>query len=197
MVNVNHYMWICTEEQNLFIYHTPTMQDVTCIQLSNNKSSLIEMIHVPQWNVVIALWNTSQLWFIHDEVTKSGLHVVDTIKLNSKNPIIHMCTVDLPHGTEVWATQEREIAIIKHSTDGISCETTLSCSANKNLLFCHHITCLCFVSSKTRSNMVHIWVSFNRRPRLVCWDAEGRTQINSIIKKGKQLANGIVNLLFY
>ena len=175
-------MWIYTVEQNLFIYHTPTMQNITCIQLRNDKSSLIEMIYVPQWNVVIALWNRSQLWCIHDQVTKSGLHVVDTIELNSKNPIIHLCTVDLPHGTEVWATQEKEIAIIKHSADGVSCKTTLPCNADKNLLFCHYITCLCFISSKTGNKMVHVWVSFNRRPHLVCWDAESRAQIYTTSK---------------
>lgn len=161
------------------------MQNIALIQLRNNKSSLIEMVHVPQWNIVLALWNRSQLWCIHDQVSTSGLHVVDTIELNSKNPVIHLCIVDLPHKTEVWATRENEIMIIKYSADGISCESTLPCNADKNLHFCHFITCLHFVSSETGNNMVHIWVSFNRRPHLVCWDAESRVQINSIIKKGE------------
>ena len=187
MVYVNHYMWIYTAEQNLFIYHTPTMQNIACIQLKNNKLSLIEMVHVPQWNIVIVLWDKSQLWCIHDRVTKSGLHVVDTIELNSKDLVIHLCAVDLPQGTEVWATRgENEIAIIKHSANEVRCETILSCSED---LFCYFIICLCFNSHKTGSNTIHVWVSFNRRPHLVCWDAQSRVQINSIIKKGKQLNN--------
>lgn len=186
MVNVNHYMWIYTEEQYLYIYHTSTMQNIACIPLRNDKSSLIEMVHVPQWNTVVALWNRSQLWCIHDQVTKSGLHVVDTIELNVNNPIVHICTVDLSQRTEVWATQgDKEISIFKHTNSGVNCDRTLTCSIDKNLLFCHFITCLHFTSSKTGSSMVHIWVSFNRRSHLVCWDAEKRIQINSIIKKGK------------
>ena len=191
MVNVNHYMWIYTEEQSLYIYHTPTMQNIALIQLRNNKSSLIEMVHVPQWNVVVALWNRSQLWCLHDQVSASGLHVVDTIELNSKNPIIHLCTVDLPHRTEVWATREKEIVIIKYSADGVSCESTLPYDTDINLQFCYFITCLHFISSKTGNNTVHVWVSFNRRPHLVCWDAESRVQINSIIKKGVSVLNCI------
>ena len=164
------------------------MQNITCIELKNNKSSLIEMVHVPQWNVVIVLWDKSQLWCIHDQVTKSGLHVVNTIELNSKDPVIHLCKVDLPQGMEVWATQgEKEIAIIQRSPDEIHCETILSCSEDKDFLFCYFIICLCFNSHKTGSSTMHVWVSFNRRPHLVCWDAQSRVQINSIVKKGKQL----------
>ena len=161
------------------------MQNIALIQLRNNDSSLIEMVHVPQWNIVVALWNKSQLWCIHDQVSTSGLHVVDTIKVNSKNSIIHLCTVDLPHGTEVWATQEKEIVIIKYSNDGVSCESILPCNADKKLQFCHYITCLHFISSKTGNNTVHVWVSFNRRPHLVCWDPETRVQINNIVRKGE------------
>ena len=187
MVNVNHYMWIYTKEENLFIYHTPTMENITCIKLSNNKYSLIEMVHIPQWNVVIALWSGSRIWCIHDHVTKSGLHVVDTMKLKSKNPIIHLCTVKLPQRTELWATHGEKVAIMNHSNTTVSLETTLTCSMDKNLLFCHFIICLHFNSSKTGRSLVHVWVSFNGRPHLICWDAERRIEINSIVKPGKQL----------
>ena len=184
MVNVYHYMWIYTKEENLFIYHTPTMDCKTCFKLTNNKLPLTEMVHVPQWNVVVALWSGSQLWCIHDQVTKTGLHVVDNIKLN---PITHLCTVNLPQVTELWVTQgEREVAIITHSTDGISLEATLTSSMNRD---CRFIICLCFNSSKAGKNMVHVWVSFNGQPHLVCWDAERRTEIKSITKPGKQLVN--------
>ena len=187
MVNVNQYMWIYTEEKNLFIYHTPTMQNIACIQLRNNRSFLVEMVHVPQWNMVVALWNKSQLWGIHAEITEGGLHVVDTVELISKNHIVHLCVVNLPQRTEVWATRGgKEIVIIEYSATGICCEKTLTCSVDKNLS-CHFITCLQFNSLKTGGNNTHVWVSFNKQPHLVCWDAEERVQIHSIIKKGKQL----------
>lgn len=188
LVNVNNYMWIYTEEKNLFIYHTSTMQNITCIPLRNNKSSLIEMVHVPQWNVVIVLWNRSQLWCIHDQVTTSGLHVVNTIEIDSKNPIVHICIVNLPQRTELWAAQgDKKITIIKYSATGVCCDSTLVCTIDKILLFCYFITCLHFTSSKTGNSIVHVWVSFNRRPHLVCWDAERRIQIHSIIKTSKEL----------
>ena len=165
------------------------MENIACVKLSNTKCSLIEMLHVPHWNVVVVLWSGSRIWCIHDQVTKTGLHVVDTIKLKSRNPIIHLCTVNLPQGTELWATQGEKVAIINNSTAAISLETTLACSMDKNLLFCYFIICLYFTSSKTGKSLIHVWVSFNGRPHLVCWDAEKRIEINSIIKPGKQLGS--------
>jgi len=148
------------------------------------------MVHIPQWNVVVVLWNRSQLWCIHDQVTTSGLHVVNTIEIDSKNPIVHMCMVKLPQRTELWATQgDKKITIIGHLATGISCDSTLACTIDRCLLFCHFIICLHFNSSKTGNSMARVWVSFNRRPHLVCWDAETRSQIHSVIKTGKQLNN--------
>ena len=171
------------------------MENITCIPLTNDNSSLIEMVHVPKWNVVLASWTGSQLWCIHDQVTKDGLHVVDTIELSSKSPIMHLCTVELPQRTEVWITQGRKkVAIINHSPTGFSCERTLTCNANENLLFCNYITCLSFNSFKTGDSMLHVWVSFLGQPHVVCWDAEIKTEMNSIIKNGKLLVN-CVNLL--
>ena len=172
------------------------MENITCIQLTNDNLSLIEMVHVPKWNVVLASWTESQLWCIHNQVTKSGLHVADTIELNSKSPIMHLCTVDLPQRTEVWVTQgEKEIAIINHSPAGFSCERILTCSADKKLLFCHYITCLSFKSAKTGDSMFHVWVSFLGQFHVVCWDAERRIEINNIVKNGKLLANCVNFLL--
>lgn len=163
------------------------MQNVACIQLRNNKSFLVDMVHVPQWNMVIALWNRSQLWGMHDQITKSGLHVVDTIDLNSNNHIAQLCVVNLRQRTEVWATRgEKEVVILQDSPTGFCCERTLTCTIDKNLLFCHFITCLHFSNSETGNCMIHVWVSFKGRPHLICWDAEKRVQIHSIFKKGKQ-----------
>ncbi|XP_065896958.1 leucine-rich repeat serine/threonine-protein kinase 1-like isoform X2 [Dysidea avara] len=184
IVNVGQYMWIYTEGNKLFVVHIPTMQNIACF-LPETKLSVIELLHVPEWQVVIVLWRESQLWFIHDKI-RDGLRVMDVIKLDQHDPVIHMCVVNLSERTEVWATQgDRKIVIFESSSDGFQDSDTLHCTVEKLSLFSYLIVCLCFTSSVSGNNMVHVWVSFNQRPHLVCWDADTRIQINHItIKEG-------------
>ena len=187
MVNVDQYMWIYTAEKILYVVHMPTMQNISCFSLENNKLSLIEMLHVPEWQVVVVLWK-SQLWFIDDE-SIDGLHVMDVIKLDKRDPVIHMCVVNLLDRTEVWASQgDRKITIFTSSSNGLHNKETLYCTVENKSFFSYLIVCLRFTSTISGNTMVHVWVSFNQRPHLVCWDAKSRIQINCIkLKEGTPL----------
>ena len=179
MVDVGQYMWIYTADHKLNVVHISTMQNIACFLLET-KLSAIELLHVPEWQVVIVLWRKSQLWFIHDKI-KDGLHVMDVIKLDKRDPVIHMCVVNLSERTEVWATQgDRKIVIFETSSNGFWNSDTLLCTVENRSLFASLIVCLCFTSTVSGNNMVHVWVSFNQQPYLVCWDAKKRIQINCI-----------------
>ena len=176
MVNVGQYMWIYTADHELNVVHISTMQNIACILLETNLS-VIEMLHVPEWQVVIVLWRKSQLWFIHDKI-RDGLHVMDVIK---HDPVIHMCVVNLSERTEVWATQgDRNIVIFESSSNGFQSSDSLHCTVENKSLFTNLIVCLCFTSTISGNNMLHVWVSFHQLPHLVCWNAKQRIQINCI-----------------
>ena len=186
MVNVGQYMWIYTIEQKLYIIHKPTMLTILCFSLENDKLSLIEMLHVPEWQVVIMLWRNSQLWFVDDNI-RDGLRVLDVIKLDKHDPVIHMCAVNMLGRTEVWATQgDRKIAIFESSSNHFQNKVALHCIVDNKSLFSYLIVCLSFTSTVSGNHLVHVWVSFNQRPHLVCWDAKRRIQVNCIkVKEGK------------
>jgi len=185
MMNVGQYMWIYTAEQKLYVVHMPTMQNISCFSLVSNKLSLIEMLHVPEWQAVVVLWRSSELWLVHDNVG-DGLHVVDIIKLDKRDPVVNMCVVNLSERTEVWATQgDKKIAIFTSSSNGFHIKDILQCTVENKSLFSYLIVCLCFASTRSGDSIIHVWVSFNQRPHLVCWDAKKRIQINCIkIKEG-------------
>ena len=185
MVNVGPYMWICTMDHKLYIVHIPTMQSIAYFLLET-KLYVIKMVHVPEWKVVIVLWRSSQLWFIHDKIS-DGLHVMDDIKLNEHDSIIHMCVVNLSGRTEVWATQgDRKIVIFESSSDHFQNKVTLQCSVENKSFFGNLIVCLCFTSTVSGDHLVHVWVSFNQRPHIVCWNAKRRIQVHCIkVKEGK------------
>ena len=179
MVNVGQYVWICTMDYKLYVVHIPTMKNIACFLLET-KLYVIEMVHVPKWKVVIFLWRNKQLWFVDDKI-RNGLLVMDVIK---RDPVIHMCIVNLSERTEVWATQgDQKILIFQPSSDGFQKKDKLHCTVeNKTNL----IACLNFTTIKSGENMVHVWVSFKQQPNLVCWNASQRVQINSTkTKTGK------------
>ena len=179
MVNVGQYLWMYTANHKLYVVHIPTMQNVACFLLET-KLSVIEMLHVPEWQMVIVLWRNSQLWFIHDKI-RGGLHIVDVIKLDKHNPVIHMCIVNVSERTEVWATQvDRKIVIFESTSDDFLNANTLYYAINNGSLVTNLIVCLCFTSSTSGNNIAHVWVSFSKQPHLVCWDAKERIQINCI-----------------
>jgi len=184
MVNVGQYLWMYTADHKLYVVHIPTMQNVACFLLET-KLSVIEMLHVPEWQMVIVLWRNSQLWFIHDEV-RDSLHVVDMIKLDKQDPVVRLCIVHISERTEVWATKgNKKIIIFESSSDGFQDSDTLQCTVENTSLYSYLIVCLCFTSTTSGNNTVHVWVSFNQRPHLVCWAADTRIQINQItISKG-------------
>ena len=93
MANVGHYMWVYTNDQKLHIIQTAKMKTVACIVLKNTVLEVFQLLHVPEWHMVLVLWELSEIWCLHDEINASGLYQIGTLKLNTKNPVNSLCKV--------------------------------------------------------------------------------------------------------
>ena len=180
MTSVGHYMWVYTNDQNLHIIQTAKMKTIACVVLQN---SLSEMLHVPEWHMVLVLWELSELseiWCFHDDIGPSGLYKIGSLQLDKQMPISSLCMVTFENTTEVWATRKnKEIVILEPSLSGC-------CEINDNVLVCttaayscHLITCLCFNTDNEKS-LTHVWVSFDGSSQLVCWDGPNKTQLHTV-----------------
>lgn len=181
MINVYNYMWVSTKD-TLHVIDTSTMKTIVCVALKNSTMRVVQLLHVPEWHTVLVLWEQSEIWCLHDEVTASEVHLIGSLKLNYRAPIVRLCRVHLKRITEVWATRaDQEIRVFVQSPSGC-CERTILNITGYN---CHLITCLNFRTA-TKYHATHVWVSFDKASKLVCWDGEEKTQLCIVSLKSKK-----------
>ena len=183
MENVGNYMWVNTNDNKLYIIHTASMKTVACVCLKNSMLEVLQLLHVPEWHMVLVLWELSEIWCLHDEIDASGLHVIGSLQLNNNIPINNLCKVTLDSTTtEVWATMnDKQITVLAEAPSGCCESTTLKCTANSKLatLHCNLVSCLQF-STDSRNSLIHIWITFRESPQLICWNGETKIQLHSV-----------------
>ena len=186
MTNVGDYMWIYTNDQDLHIIQTAKLKTIACVDLKNSLLEVSQMLHVPEWHMVLVLWELSEIWCLDDEINTSGLCKIGGLQLDARIPVNSLCKVTFGNTIEVWvARKDKDIVILEHSSPGY-------CKINSNNLVCnigntgkrtdHNcqlITCLSFTND-TKKSFTHVWVSFNKSSHLVCWDAPNKTQLHTI-----------------
>ena len=179
MVNVTNYMWVCTAHHKLYIIHTATMRTVSCVALDNSLQQVVQLLHVPEWHMVLVLWESSEIWYLFDEVDKAGVNMIGKLQLHNDKSISMLYKVDYQQTTEVWGTRkDKEIVVLTQSPTGCYVHEILKCSiVNENK--CNLITSLVF-DSATGGSLTHVWVSFEGCSQLVCWNAENKAQLHSI-----------------
>ena len=182
MENVGNYMWMNTDDNKLHVVHTATMKTVAHVTLKNSLLEVVQLLHVPEWHMVLILWELSEIWCLYDEIDASGVHVIGSLQLHSHNPICKLCRATLNSTTEVWATRkDNEITILTEAPSGCCESDGLQCAAKSKhtTLQCNLITGLHF-DNNSENFLIHVWVTFEGSPQLVCWNAETRKQIHSI-----------------
>jgi len=182
-------MWLCTADHKLYIIHTATMRTVSCVTFENSLQQVIQLLHVPEWHMVVVLWESSEIWYLWDEVDRLGVNMIGQLQLQNSKPITVLSKVDWKQTTEVWGTKkDKEIVVLTQSPTRCYVHEILQCSiADENNSFrCNLITSL-ILESTSGIPLTHVWVSFEGNTQLVCWNAESKTQLHSVFLhcKGK------------
>jgi len=182
MVSVTNYMWMCTADHKLYIVHTATMRTFSCVTFENSLQQVLQLLHVPEWHMVIVVWESSEIWCLYDEVDKSGVNMIGQLQLHNNKPISALCKVICQQTTVVWGTRkDKEILVLTQSPTGCCVHKILECSiSDETISFnCNLITSLVFDNTSGES-MTHVWVSFEGNSQLVCWNAGNKSQLHSV-----------------
>ena len=185
MVNVYNHMWVSSSNK-LHIIDSANMKTIACVALENSRLEVVHMLHVPEWHMVLVLWELSEIWCLYDKATASGVHVIGSLQLDHCIPVVRLCRVKLRKTTEVWATkQDKEITALVQSQSGC-CEKFILNITDKSLHNCHLITCLSF-STAASKHVTHVWVSFDGVSTLICWDAEEKSHLHTVSLKSQKI----------
>ena len=187
-------MWVCTNDykhhaanaprrhivndHKLYIIQTANLNTVAYVTLKNAMLQVVQLLHVPEWQMVLVLWELSEIWCLHDNINASGVYQTGSLGLDAYNTVSSLCKVTLENTTEVWGTKkDKKIVVLIQSKSGLLESRNLVCSTAA--VDCHLITCLYFTTGK-KQHLTHVWVSFDRSSQLVCWDAQNKTQLHTI-----------------
>ena len=198
MTNVGDYMWVCTSDHKhhtagtlrhskindhkLYIIQAANLSTMACFTLRNAMQQVFQLLHVPEWQMVLVLWELSEIWCLHDEIDASGVYQTGSLALSANNTVSSLCKVTLENTTEVWGTRkDKKIVVLTQSQAGIleSLSADLVCSTAASSSDCQLITCLHFTTDKGK-RLTHVWVSFNGSSQLVCWNGQNKTQLHTI-----------------
>ena len=102
MANVGNYMWVCTVDHKLYVVHTAQMKTISCVILENSPLDVIQLLHVPEWHMVLILWELSEIWCLYDEVHILGVLLIGKLQLHKNNPISTLSKIHFLQATEVW-----------------------------------------------------------------------------------------------
>ena len=183
MINVYNHMWVYTDDHKLHVIDTSNMNTIACVAMENSPLEVVQLLHVPEWHMVLVLWGRLEIWCLHDEADASGVHLVGSLQLTFNIPIISLCRVNLKRTTEVWAIiKDKGIMVFAQLSSGRFNREILSIPG-KSFNNYHLITCLNF-STATGKFVTHVWLSFDRVPNLVCWDGEEKSQLHTVLLKG-------------
>jgi len=171
-------MWVSTKDK-LHIIEAASMKTAACIALDNSTLEVLQLLHVPEWHMVLVLWELSELWCLYDNITTSGAYLIGCLQLKRHAPMVRLCRVRVKGVTEVWATtSDKEVKVFIQSPSG--CFETLNIKyPNKYLYSSDLITCLNF-STATEISVTHVWISFEYKPTLACYDGEEKSVLHTV-----------------
>lgn len=144
------------------------------------------MVAVPEVSSVIVSTTLStfhmQIWCFEDRLEGEELVIQQVLDHSDFPPVYQLCKVILPDGTvEVWGTSDHsKVAVFQHSCHegehNWQKQFYESQFPNGATLPCKCITHAHFVSAGGVLHD-HVWVSTDRRCKLVCWDAQEKRQL--------------------
>ena len=85
MESVGDCMWVSTDDHKLYIIHTADMKTVACVTLKNELLEVVQLLHIPEWHMVLVLWELSEIWCLHEDIDATGVHFIGSLQLNSNN----------------------------------------------------------------------------------------------------------------
>ena len=157
---------------------------------------VLAIVAVPEVSSVLVSTLSSfhlQIWCFEDRLESGELVIQQVLDDPEFPPVYQLCKVILPDGTvEVWGTSDHsKLAVLQHCSHGGEHswhkQFYESQFPNGATLPCKCITHAHFVDAGGVLHD-HVWVSTDRRCRLVCWDAQEKQQLCVIeVKKDLEL----------
>ena len=179
-------MWLGNANGELRIIHAPTMKTKFVRSLNSRDSTsacVFDIVHVKANHKVMISTQNCDVWVFSDVLDKGGLRLYAHLQFPDENEVFHMTVVDVNGSPEVWGTcSENKIMVFQHHQSKWDySKPVLQCKPFSNgRLFTVFFATSSVFTDKHGDTKSHVWVSFNRRAYITCWDAVKKEQLHIV-----------------
>ena len=186
-------MWLGSANGELRVIHAPTMKTKFVCSLNTIDhpipACIVDIVHVKSARKVMVATRNSDVWIFMDIPDKGGLRLNSHLLFADEYQVFHMTVVDVNGSPEVWGTCSENKILVFHPHQSKWSYSKLQCEqfSGKRLLTVALATSSVF-TGKHGDTKSHVWVSFNRRAYITCWDAVKKKQLHVVdCKKDMQI----------
>ena len=173
---VMNTMWVGTTSGKLKLYHAPTLRCEYVGQLTSDKASILDIVHVKEVSAVMVTTSQGDIFVFHDQLHPRGLLIEEQLCLGSELTVFHLSTVVFQGCLEVWGSTANNCLVVLEKTKHGWSKLELACDPRNSKLKVMAFVAHCkFVGTNGRRQN-HIWASYWSRAVMVSWDVQTRRQ---------------------
>ena len=191
---VHNFVWLGNANGELRIIHAPTMKTKFVRSLNSKDSTsacIFDIVHVKTNHKVMVSTQNCDVWIFSDVLDKGGLRLYNHLQFPDECEVFCMTVVDVNGSPEVWGTRsENKIMVFQcHQSKGDYSKSELQCEPfSGGRFFTVALATSGVFTGKHGDTISHVWVSFNRRAYIACWDAVKKKQLHVVdCKKDMQI----------
>ena len=174
---VMNTMWVGTTSGKLKLYHTPTLRCEYVGQLTSDKVSILDIIHIKEVSAVMVTTSQGDIFVFHDQLHSQGLLIEEQLCLGEELTVYHLAKATGVQGClEVWGSTGKGCLIVLEKAGHGWSKQELACDPgnDKLKLMAFVVHCEFVGISGRRQN--HIWASYRSRTVMVSWDVQTKKQ---------------------
>ena len=181
---VYNYMWLGNANGELRIIHAPTMKTKFVRSLNSKESMsdcILDIVHVKVDRKVMVSTHNGDVWIFSDVLDKNSLRFYSRFQFSYEYPVFHMTVVDINGFPEVWGTSSDNKVMVfqRHQSKWDYSELQCKPFSGERKYIVALATSSVF-TGKDGNSRSHVWMSFNRRAYIVCWDAVKKKQLHVV-----------------
>ena len=177
---VHNFVWLGNANGELRIIHAPTMKTKFVRGLNSKDSAsacIFDIVHAKADRKVMISTQNCDVWIFSDVLDKGGLRLYSRVQIPDQCEVYRMTVVDVDGSPQVWGTCSDNKIMVFQCHRSKWGHSELQCKPFNAPLALATSTAFTGKHGDTKS---HVWVSFNRRAYIVCWDAVKEKQLHVV-----------------
>ena len=180
---IRNYLWMGTSQGKLRVIHAPSLRvkySGKLFQGAEKGSAVLKILHIQEEACVFVSVHSGHIWCLCDHLVGSGLFIEQHLALDDQHscgPVYDLVDSKVDGVQQVWGTMDNNTLLLleKHDRQWVPFFHKL-CPFGTHMRYCSHIVYCNFMDEESDTEQHHLWVSYQNRGGLVCFDAQQKKQ---------------------